>query len=436
MGRKRLSSDLFVYMNNKKVGVLSKISAGVLQFVYDKTWLQSKYGRPISLSMPMQEAPYAGEVVYNYFDNLLPDNDSIRKRIQKRFEIEANHCFDILSYIGADCVGALQLLSEPLAEMKPPTIEAKPVSSQQMVSILKNYRMAPLGMSSDSDFRISIAGAQEKTAFLRYNGKWCAPSGATPTTHIFKLPIGRIEHAGIDLSDSVENEWLCLKILSAWGFEVNEATIIKFGEMKVLACERFDRKWNRDKSDLLRLPQEDMCQVFGVASALKYESDGGPGMLQIMSFLNGSIEAYKDREKFFRACIAFWILGAVDGHAKNFSIRIEPAGRYQLTPLYDVLSAYPSTFKNQLGLKKLKMAMSVKGRNKHYHWHSILKRHWIEMAGHVKFSTEIALKVYESLFDTIEAVIDKVSSELPKEFPPQIADAIFNGMRVVRNAKN
>ncbi len=61
-----------------------------------------------------------------------------------------------------------------------------------------------------TDFRISLAGAQEKTALLRINQQWCLPQGNTPTTHILKLPIGNIQSHShrIDLSDSVENEWL------------------------------------------------------------------------------------------------------------------------------------------------------------------------------------------------------------------------------------
>lgn len=39
--------------------------------------------------------------------------------------------------------------------------------------------------------------------------------------------------------------------------------------------------------------------------------------------------------------IVFWMMAATDGHAKNFSISIGPQGRYHLTPLYDVLSAWP-----------------------------------------------------------------------------------------------
>ncbi|MFK5208851.1 HipA domain-containing protein, partial [Glaesserella parasuis] len=37
----------------------------------------------------------------------------------------------------------------------------------------------------------------------------------------------------------------------------------------------------------------------------------------------------------------FWLLAAIDGHAKNFSLAIEKQGRYHLSPVYDVLSAYP-----------------------------------------------------------------------------------------------
>ena len=55
--------------------------------------------------------------------------------------------------------------------------------------------------TGDHEFRISLAGAQEKTALLMHDGQWQRPIGATPTTHIFKLPVGRIEHAGIELSD-------------------------------------------------------------------------------------------------------------------------------------------------------------------------------------------------------------------------------------------
>lgn len=86
MGRERLVKELFVYMNNQLVGTLWKERTGSLSFAYDLKWLESKDARPISLSMSLQEASYKGEVVYNYFDNLLPDNELLKTRIQKRFK--------------------------------------------------------------------------------------------------------------------------------------------------------------------------------------------------------------------------------------------------------------------------------------------------------------------------------------------------------------
>ncbi len=51
-----------------------------------------------------------GDVVGNYFDNLLPDTLEIRNRLRKRFSIADKDAFSLLSAIGRDCVGAVQIL--------------------------------------------------------------------------------------------------------------------------------------------------------------------------------------------------------------------------------------------------------------------------------------------------------------------------------------
>ena len=81
------------------------------------------------------------------------------------------------------------------------------------------------------DFRLSVAGAQEKTAFLRMQDGWYRPSGATPTSHIFKLPMGRLGQTGLDLSGSVENEWLCQKLLAAFGMAAADTRMANFGRI-------------------------------------------------------------------------------------------------------------------------------------------------------------------------------------------------------------
>ena len=115
----------------------------------------------------------------------------------------------------------------------------------------------------------------------------------------------------------------------------------QFEDQHVLVVERFDRRLALSRDWWIRLPQEDLCQATATPPGQKYQADGGPDIPDLMSLLLGSREARSDRRTFFAAQILFWLLAAIDGHAKNFSIFIEAGGRFSLTPLYDVISAYP-----------------------------------------------------------------------------------------------
>ena len=311
--------NLTVCLNNKRVGKLLLDDKGNLHFSYASSWLSDENSRPISLSLPLTQDTYTGEKVYNFFQNLLPDSDSILGRLRKRLFIVSSHPFAILKEIGADCVGALSLQREKISDDDFFKIKNKFLKEKELGEILRNYQARPLGMTNDLDFRISLAGAQEKTAFLRLQDKWAIPLNTTPSTHIFKLPIGKIEYSGIDLSDSCENEWLCLRLLDFFDVPVVSAALDCFDGQKVLIVERFDRGWTKDNR-LIRLPTEDLCQVFALSPDKKYETEGKIGIESIMNFLKASVKAHDDRMNFFKVQVLFWMLGAIDGHAKNFSI--------------------------------------------------------------------------------------------------------------------
>ncbi|MES9857358.1 MAG: type II toxin-antitoxin system HipA family toxin [Sedimenticola sp.] len=427
------SRSLGVWMNGIQAGELTKSPAGALSFTYSTSWLEIKGARPISLSMPLRRQPYIGEVVFNYFDNLLPDNSQIRERIQTRFKAMTSHPFDLLAAIGMDCVGAVQIV--PSDELPPDVrrIEGEPLSDLQVAQLLNNYRAAPLGMHEEygDDFRISIAGAQEKTALLWKDNAWHRPLGTTPTTHILKLPMGVIEHSGMDLSESCENEWLCLKIADAFDLPVCKTEVVSFNEVKVLVVERFDRRYG--DGWIIRLPQEDMCQALGISPNLKYESDGGPGIEAIMRFLRQSHEARHDRVLFFKSQILFWLLAGIDGHGKNFSLFIRAGGRFQTTPLYDIMSAHPLLASKQLQVQKIKMAMALTGKNRHYHWADLQPRHFISTAKQADFNVKTAQVLLAEMMDSVDDAIDQVSVQLPGGFPDRIASPIFDGMQKVRD---
>jgi serine/threonine-protein kinase HipA len=369
----------------------------------------------------------SGEKVHNFFDNLLPDSETIRRRIQGRFKTKSSDTFDLLYHIGRDCVGALQLIPEEVDHVDVRKIEGRELSEADIAFILSEYRTNPLGMTEGEDFRISIAGAQEKTALLRVDDKWLLPHGVTPTTHIFKLPIGK--NARFDLSDSVENEWLCHLILKAFSIPVADAEIATFEDTKALIVTRFDRRFSQDGTWIIRLPQEDFCQSLGVPPGLKYENQGGPGICNIMEVLLGSSHNLVDRRTFMKTQFVFWVLAAIDGHAKNFSIFLEVQGRYRLTPMYDVLSAHPLLTMGQFSSKRIKMAMALREKNTHYNWEWMKERHWLSTAKACGFPED---EMREIMLDTaaeIDDVIEKVQKQIQDPLVQEVANSIFEGMK-------
>ncbi len=217
--------------------------------------------------------------------------------------------------------------------------------------------------------------------------------------------MGNIEQHGIDLSESVENEWLCLEILREFGLPVAEASVEQFEDTKALAVKRFDKELAKNTSWIIRHPTEAMCQATGTAPALKYEGDGGPGVLTIMDLLKSSVKAENDRKQFIKSVFLFWLLGAIDGHAKNFSIFLRQGGRFDLTPLYDVISAYPLAEKRQIEYRDMNMAMALHGSKTHYKWYSIMPRHWFNESRRVGFPETEMQSIIDDTLSKIEDVI-------------------------------
>ncbi len=421
-------------MNGEHVGLWRVTAIGEHELHYAPTWVDSPLGRPVSLSMPLRpaDAPYKGEVVRSYFENLLPDNRAIRVRIAQHFKTSPE-AFALLHEIGRDCVGALQLLPEGETPQDVHAIHAKPMSDDAIEQHLANVpRSGVFGMDEEGTFRFSLAGVQEKTAFLRHNDTWCQPEGSTPTTHIFKLPMGETS-VGIDLTTSIENEWLCLQLLHAFGVPAATAEMMQFGGQKTLVVERFDRRLSTS-GWWLRIPQEDFAQVFGVDPGRKYEESGGPGVRAILDQLIGSLNAEGDRRDFFRTQVLFWMLAAIDGHAKNFSVFIEPRGLFRLTPRYDVLSAYPvmGTKAGQLSPHKVRMAMAVWRKNRHYRWAELRRVHFEHTAA--ACNVRDGSHIIDELVARTPAAINVVRSVLPQDFPASIAESILTGVQQAAEA--
>jgi serine/threonine-protein kinase HipA len=427
-------STLGVWMNGRYVGAWQQVRGGRDRFSYDKGWISDPQSRALSLSLPMtSDAAITSNTVGYYFDNLLPDSQGIRDRIQARFNTRSANPFDLLEAIGRDCVGAVQLL--PYGE------EPK---DWDMLNVQRLTISAPLlnGTNAGDDLRISLAGAQEKTALTRIGRHWYKPLGSTPTTHILKLPLGLVGNRRLDLSHSVDNEWLCAALLKQLGLPVANTDIGQFGDQRALIVERFDRRWQnvadgdpraanfepRKNTWIARLPQEDFCQVSGRPHTAKYENEGGPSMHDILNELAHAEHPASDQQCFMLSQLAFWMLAATDGHAKNFSIYHRRGGGFGLTPLYDVLSTWPVVGKraDQLDVHELKLAMAFRGKSVHYKIVEIQPRHFHALTD--KYPGAEAWPAMIELAGRVEGAIVAVEKQLPKGFSESVWTPMSKGL--------
>jgi serine/threonine-protein kinase HipA len=453
-----MTRKLNIWTNGTLLGTWSFSPQEGHRFRYDDEWAESPAARSLSLSMPLVStgATYSGKRVLFFFDNLLPDNDAIRARIAAKFRTGSTQTMDLLAAVGRDCAGALQFLTPDKHPVGTRLIRGVPLTprdvEQEILASLSSASVAEqqhsnkhnavgggvaVGAADDNgvgEFRLSIAGAQEKTALLYYERRWQRPLGVTPTTHILKLPLGLVGNMRADMSTSVENEWLCLQFFRQLGLAAPDAKIVTFGSQKVLVVPRFDRALipanprTGDGEWFARLPTEDFCQALGISGHCKYESEGGPGMGDIMRILDTGSRPLEDKRAFLTACILFWMLGATDGHGKNFSLFHERGGSHRLAPFYDVLSAWPIVGNDigQLPHKRVRLAMAVRSKNPHWKHAEILPRHWETVAKRHGFSG--VREILVNLVDAVPAAVSRLKTKLPDNYPEWVASAIFGGI--------
>ncbi len=151
-------------------------------------------------------------------------------------------------------------------------------------------------------------------------------------------------------------------------------------------------------------------------------------MRDVLRILDGSVRSVQDKRAFVKAQIVFWMLAAIDGHAKNFSIFHERGGSYRLTPFYDVLSAWPIIGRGakHLNLHDGKMAMAVRSKNAHWKLSEIQPRRWDAVCRFAGLGD--ATTLLQEVATQTPHVIEAVNRELPAKFPALVQDRIFRGL--------
>ena len=396
---------LVVVADRRIMGEIRRDRRGRLTFVYDDRWRSMDAAYPLALSIPLVVAEHEHARIEPWLWGLLPDNEVILARWGQRFHVSPRNAFALLSAVGEDCAGAIQLVRpDRVADvLQDEGQQVEWLTEAEIAERLRILRQdqAAWRMAHDAG-QFSLAGAQPKTAFLFDGQRWGVPSGPTPTTHILKPPIDRLDgHA--------ENEHLCLALARALGLPAAHSEVRRFENESAIIVERYDR--TRLPGSIRRLHQEDMCQVLGLPPTKKYQNEGGPGCAELSEAIwTYSGEPGDDARTFARAIMLNWIIGGTDAHAKNFSMLIGPQGRGRLAPLYDVASILPY----DADLRRLKMATKIGGK---YLLEEVQSRHW------VKFATEVRLPPAD-VIDMGKAMTEM----LPAAFAQTVDDARASGL--------
>lgn len=83
---------------------------GTLSFQYDPGWIELEDAFPLSVSMPLTDAPYRQRFIKTFLWNLLPENPAVLEAWEKKYHVSRNNPFGLLKHVGEDVPGALQLV--------------------------------------------------------------------------------------------------------------------------------------------------------------------------------------------------------------------------------------------------------------------------------------------------------------------------------------
>jgi serine/threonine-protein kinase HipA len=391
-----MSRDMDVYLGDQRAGTLAQDDTGALTFLYTKDYLGTTKPQIISVSMPLREQPYPDRITRPYFSGLLPD-ERARQRLASALGVSEGNAFGLLEIIGGECAGALSLY--PTGQ-KPPVFDSigiEELTDKQLEAILEKLRSRPL-LGGEDGVRLSLAGAQDKLAVC-VDGKTIGlAKGGRATTHILKPFIEALD-------GTVENEMFCMRLAARMKISTPEVGMRTAGKIAFILVERYDRV-KREDGKIIRLHQEDFCQALSIPPELKYEKEGGPGVVRSLSLIqSATARPGADRLTFIRRMIFHYLIGNADAHAKNFALLYRD-NVPDLAPAYDVLctAAYPRIAKD--------MAMAIGGRSIP---DTIQLNHWLSIVPETKGAQGLIVKEIQEIASTIGAEADKLLQELLAE---------------------
>lgn len=388
-----VSEQLAAYLGDRRIGMLGR-EDGRLSFRYGRQWLDDPRSHPLSLSLPLREAPFGDSETRTWFGNLLPEGDFLNA-VARRLGRSTSDVYGLLVDLGGECAGAISLLPPGTA---PQTAgHYQKLNEDEVFALVSANPPYPL-LAGEKGVRLSLAGAQNKVPVYVDDSGIHKATGALATTHILKPPI----RAAIALPHTVENEAFCMQLAGRLGLVVPSAQVLAVRGQSFYLVERFDRR--RAQGRIERLHQEDFCQALGVEANLKYEESGGPSLAAVWRLLRKhSAAPALDGRQLLRWVAFNFLIGNADAHGKNLALLYGEDGSVRLAPFYDLLctAIYPELDQ--------RLAQRVGGERRP---DRLRRRHWDRLAEDL----EIAPRAVFGELERLTQACEKTAEALAREF--------------------
>ena len=100
----------FVYVQNQYAGKIVETDEGY-RFSYDKPYMMDPCSLPVSLTMPLAKESYESNVLFPFFDGLIPEG-WLLYLVSHNWKLDTSDRFGLLLSACKDCVGDVQVLDE------------------------------------------------------------------------------------------------------------------------------------------------------------------------------------------------------------------------------------------------------------------------------------------------------------------------------------
>lgn len=96
-----------VYFKNVLAGMIYEDEEGFV-FRYNTDYLQRKDAQPISLTLPLRKEPYVSQILFPFFDGLIPEGWLLDVAV-KSWKIDPRDRMGLLLACCSDCIGAVSV---------------------------------------------------------------------------------------------------------------------------------------------------------------------------------------------------------------------------------------------------------------------------------------------------------------------------------------